>query len=237
MKEATHMSDTTQTPLNEILDAGHVEKPSPAEPQQQVQPSATDTDPQDIPLYDEGPADGATDPHAYRGVKSALMREREHKRAYAARNRELEAEVAELRASVPDREAQQRQQFWDAPEDHLAKVERQANFRGSRAEFIAEHGKARLTDLEQAIASARQAGHPDVPLLAMRMQASDDPVGEAMRFAEHFGLLGEPDNSGVARTLGRGPTFPTALESVRNVGARRGPAWTGPTPLADIFKR
>lgn len=35
----------------------------------------------------------------------------------------------------------------------------------------------------------------------------------------------------------RAPVMPSNLAGARNVGARSGPAWAGPTPMNDIFKR
>jgi hypothetical protein len=47
--------------------------------------------------------------------------------------------------------------------------------------------------------------------------------------------LGQPET--VTNGAARPAVMPSNLATARNVGARSGPAWAGPTPLANIFKR
>jgi prophage DNA circulation protein len=123
-------------------------------------------------------------------------------------------------------------QFWSAPDEHLARVESRimnATLRASQAELVANHGKAALDAVQEAIARAMEANHPDMPVLREAMIASNDPAGVAMDWYQQVG--------GQLPRRQSGPVFPSNLASARNVGARRGPAWSGPMPLEDIFKR
>jgi len=88
-------------------------------------------------------------------------------------------------------------------------------------------------------------GDPEIRALAAMMDASPrpyevakdwfekrtfDPAQERERLKAE--LLAEMQGGQVQKTV-----MPTPLEAARNVGSRRGPAWAGPTPLSDIFKR
>ncbi len=46
-----------------------------------------------------------------------------------------------------------------------------------------------------------------------------------------------PEGQQPAAQQQRAPVMPSNLAGARNVGARSGPAWAGPTPINDIFKR
>jgi len=70
-------------------------------------------------------------------------------------------------------------------------------------------------------------------------EIGDDPAAfraklEAEILAKH-GI--QPGAQPAAQTSAPAPVMPSNLAAARNVGARSGPAWSGPTPLADIFKR
>ena len=82
--------------------------------------------------------------------------------------------------------------------------------------------------MEDAIGAAMESGHPDMPLLAEAMRRSDDPVAVAASWYE---------STGGGRGAPRRRAMPSNFANARNVGARSGPAWSGPTPLDDIFDR
>lgn len=50
-------------------------------------------------------------------------------------------------------------------------------------------------------------------------------------------ILAELQASGATPQANGSPAMPSNFATARNVGARSGPAWGGPTSLADIFKR
>lgn len=90
--------------------------------------------------------------------------------------------------------------FFQNPEEALAQrlspVEQnfqslasRLTLRASRAEAISEFGKPAVVEMENAVEKASQQNHPDIPLLAAQMRASDDPVGIAMRWYKRSALL------------------------------------------------
>lgn len=68
-------------------------------------------------------------------------------------------------------------------------------------------------------------------------EIGDDPV--AFREKVKAELLAELQKSGDGTQQAEtpAPVMPSNLATARNVGARAGPAWSGPKPLGDIFKR
>lgn len=126
--------------------------------------------------------------------------------------------------------------------------------RASRAEALAEYGKEAVADLERAIGEAIAANDPEVFKLRQDMLASDHPVGVAMEWHNRRRVLSEVGTDPAAyreklkaeilaelqqtqQPATAAPVMPSNLAGARNVGVRSGPAWSGPKPLADIFKR
>jgi hypothetical protein len=70
----------------------------------------------------------------------------------------------------------------DPFETRLREFEGKMKLATSRAQALATFGPQPVGEMEQAIAQAMQSNHPDMPLLAHNMQASDDPVGVAMHW-------------------------------------------------------
>ena len=73
-----------------------------------------------------------------------------------------------------------------------------------------------------------------------QQEIGDDPTAyrakvEAEILAKHG--LTAPAEGGKPADQHPAPVMPSNLATARNVGARSGPAWGGPTPLADIFSR
>ena len=52
-----------------------------------------------------------------------------------------------------------------------------------------------------------------------------------------MGATGERSDAVLRTAIGRSPVTPSNLAGARNVGARRGPDWSGPASLQDIFDR
>lgn len=69
-------------------------------------------------------------------------------------------------------------------------------------------------------------------------EIGDDPAAYKERLKAE--ILAEANGAQQAVQNGAAqsaPVMPSNLAAARNVGARSGPAWAGPKPLADIFKR
>jgi hypothetical protein len=145
-------------------------------------------------------------------------------------------------------------------EQRLDAVTQRLTLRASKAEAIAIHGKEAVAKMEQAIGEAMEAGDPEVvQQLRSQLIASDDPVGLAMSWHQRRSVMSEVGTDPVAyreklraeilaeiqanggKPAANGaagaPVMPSNLAGTRNVGTRSGPAWAGPIPLDDIFKR
>lgn len=148
-------------------------------------------------------------------------------------------------------------------ENRLNTVAQTMTLRASKAENIAAHGREAVTKMEAAIGEAMASGDQEMPALRAAMLQSDDPVGVAMSWYQRRSVLNEvgsdpaayrqklrdelkaeilaelkPEQGNPPANNGQGaPVMPTNLAGARNVGSRTGPAWSGPTPLNDIFKR
>lgn len=79
----------------------------------------------------------------------------------------------------PDQALRQR---LDPFEQRLRDFEGRMKLSTSRAQAMVVHGPQLVGEMEQTINQAMQQNHPDMPLLARNMQASDDPVGVAMHW-------------------------------------------------------
>lgn len=88
----------------------------------------------------------------------------------------------------PDAALQQR---LDPLEQRFAGLQTQFTLRMSRAMAVAEHGKAAVDELDKAVEQAMASGHPEMPLLAAQMRASDDPVRVAMQWHQRTKLQQE----------------------------------------------
>lgn len=142
-------------------------------------------------------------------------------------------------------------------ETRLNTVSQTLTLRASRAENIAAHGREAVTKMEQAIGDAMATGDPEMAQLRAAMLQSDDPVGIAMSWYQRRSVLQEVGSDPAAyreklkaeilaelqqgnaaqATQPAAQVMPSNLAGARNVGNRSGPAWAGPTPLTDIFKR
>ena len=216
-KKSRDMSD--QKPIDEIIGEG-AGAGSGVAPQHESPPATSDPAGDAPAGRDQG--DGSWTYNALRSERSKRQRTQE----------EL-AEVKQRLASYEEAPPQtQGEQFWSRPDETISRLERAATnstLRASRAEHIAEHGRASYTELEAAIGEQMRAGNPDMYVLSEAMRQSDDPVAVAVAWYEHaHGRSPQPRRSTV---------YPSNLANARSVGARRGPAWSGPTALDDIFNR
>jgi hypothetical protein len=202
------MSTTDERPqLDEIIAEG---APAPAEqPEQTSEPA---------------PAEPSEQPQTW--TYAALKDERSKRQRAQERIAELEQQLAVQQPQQTPADA-----FWDNPDATLGRMEaaaRNATLRASRAELVAEHGHEALAEVEAAVGAAMKAGHPDIPLLRDAMLASDHPVAVAVQW-----VADQRQQQGGAP---RRQAYPSNLSSARSVAARN-PAWSGPTPLNDIFAR
>ena len=110
-------------------------------------------------------------------------------------------------------------------------------------------GGEKASKIEAELTKAMQSGDPEVAMLgnALRTQGpaaasllvewydkrTFDPVAERERIKAE--LLAE--QGGAPPPVQPPLVMPSNIAGARNVGIRAGPAWSGPTPLADIFKR
>lgn len=207
------MTDNNEhKPLDEILPSA-----APAEPE----PTA------DVPAAPESNAEPAEDRGgnwSYRALKD----ERSKRQALAQRVAELEAERAQW---GQQQEQTQRDQFWQDPDSEIQRLQdttRKAVERASKAEVIAEHGRAEFAAMEKAINQAIQANDPDMYVLRDICLTSDDPHGACMAWYQQ--------RKGGQNDQPPAQEFPSNLATARNVGGRNQP-WGGPKPLQDIFDR
>jgi hypothetical protein len=208
------------------------------------------------------PAAPSSPPEGYVPLAALIDHRLEARQAKQERD-EARRQLAELQ-----RPKQEQVPFWDNPEGNIdsrfqtyeQKSEaraKAAEFRASRAEVIAEHGKAVFNELEQALQAAADAGDPSIGQLQQAMQNSDHPVGVALQWFEdrpervRSRLEKEVEPQIVERLKAQGwqppseqppagrpaPVMPSNLAGARNVGTRSGPQWEGRTSLESIFKQ
>lgn len=121
----------------------------------------------------------------------------------------------------------------DQREQAIAAAERRTVYNASKTEFVSEHGKGKLLELDAVLVDFMQSGHPAAQQVAHIIGAHPDPVGIAAEMMAQAGLW----SPAPAQQEQPRPVFPSNFANVRNVGVRGGPMWSGPTPLKDIFNR
>lgn len=127
----------------------------------------------------------------------------------------------------------------------------------SRMMAVEKHGEDAVNEAYQAIAALKAAGSPEFQATYHQVMSSPHPYGAlvawhgkqkvmseigsdpaAYREKIKAELLAEMQaNGGQTQALQPAPVMPSNFATARNVGSRAGPAWAGPTPIADIFKR
>lgn len=76
-------------------------------------------------------------------------------------------------------------------QERQAEFESKLQFRMSRTMAIAEHGAAAVKEMEEAVRKANREGHPEIRMLSVQMDNSDDPVSVAMNWHKRSKLLEE----------------------------------------------
>lgn len=180
----------------------------------------------------------------------------------AAWERRFEQLIGVVKPKEPELQAPE---FWDKPEDfvkaQLSPVTQQ--IQQQREEFsqlmaVEKHGadtvSAAYAALEAELRSNPAAGaqyqsimksaHPYGALVEWHKRAQaqaeigSDPEAYKAKLREELKaeFLAETQG-GTQQAQTPAPVMPSDLASVRNVGNRSGPAWSGPQSLNDIFKR
>jgi hypothetical protein len=176
------------------------------------------------------------------------------------KRQEAEARAAQLEAYFQQQQAQQPQQqapdFWEDPEANLNQQfqkfgeqlmqtweQRQASERMNQSELIA---RSKYTDFDEKVSAFQQAAQLN-PTLAREMAMSPDPgefaytrgktAIEVQQYGSLDALIAAERAKWEAEVKGHfpSPIAPTTLATERNVGARSGPAWSGPKSLNDIL--
>jgi hypothetical protein len=127
----------------------------------------------------------------------------------------------------------------------------------SRMMAVEKHGEEAVNEAYQALAAMKAAGGPEFQATFQQVMSSPHPYGAlvawhgkqkvmseigsdpaAYREKLKAELLAEMQaNGGQPQAQQPAPVMPSNFATARNVGTRAGPAWGGPTPIADIFKR
>jgi hypothetical protein len=76
-------------------------------------------------------------------------------------------------------------------DERFQQLEQSLKLRTSRVQAIAVHGAKQVQEMEAAVAKAMQSNHPEMPLLAAQMRASDDPAEVGMQWHTRNKLLQE----------------------------------------------
>ena len=212
---------------------------------------------QSKPDADSEPSKGWT----YAAVKDEKQKRQEAQRRADEAERRANEFQRQL-AQIADTQRQQAQpahelMFSDSEEyqriqdQKIQEIKLNSNIRASRAENIAIHGLEAVNAVDLALIEAIESGDPEIPALRQRLINSEDPVGVALKWHKESRLKKEVgDDLGAflerkkaehfaefqAANAKPAAVFPSNIAGSRNVGTRQGPAWAGPTPLADIFK-
>lgn len=126
----------------------------------------------------------------------------------------------------------------DQREYSLAVAEQRAVQSVSRNDFIAEFGRDSFNQLDAAAATLIQSQPRAAHELAKAMQSSQDPIRVAAEFFSQAAMWSpSPQQQQQQQRAPMPQVFPSNLAGARNVGSRSGPAWSGPTPIKDIFDR
>lgn len=131
------------------------------------------------------------------------------------------------------REASQADAGLTQREQAIIAAERRTEFNACRVEFVSQYGKAKYDELDAACDAFMASGHPEREQFAKILKESSDPISAAAVMLNNVGFWSpeQPQYRAPA------PVMPSNFVAARSVAARRGPAFSGPTPLNDIFAR
>jgi hypothetical protein len=120
----------------------------------------------------------------------------------------------------------------------VAAAERRTTVAASRTDFVSQYGKAAYDELDRRSIELVRSGHPVAAQFVQAVQTSPDPVSTAAQMLYQLEMWAPEEAprtaSGEANWRSR---MPSNFASARSVNGRSGPAFSGPTPLTDIFKR
>lgn len=175
-------------------------------------------------------------------------------------NTGLARQVSELVASLQRNQPQQESpDFFSNPEAAVQQFMRPMMQRiegmseaMSRQFAVRDHGNETITQAYKAM-EQRIDRDPAARSDYQRIMQSGDPWGELVRWHKRESVMAEigtdPDAyrekikaelmAEIQKTepAQAATVMPSNFAGARNVGARTGPAWAGPKPLSDIFKR
>lgn len=235
--------EATQTPLNELVGQGVDRGPTAdttrgfADRGETPPPSVSERLAEARRVADELEAEN-------RAIKAVHDRKEiiaTHNEAERMRQEEeqRQQEYARLEAEV---QAEQR-----AADPEFQKKSRDAHDMENRAR--GQYGDTIVNLALEELSHAIQTNHPDVNIMRQKIMAGENATTVMMGWFDATGgysgrthqLIAEgrqqhQQQRSMENILGA-PVFPSNLAQARNVGKRWGPAWSGPTPLRDIFKR
>jgi hypothetical protein len=197
----------TNQPIDQILDSAPT--PEPAVPSADVPAVQQDTSPEIQP-----------DSWTYKAVKT----EREKRQALERRLVELETERGQWQSQ---QRLEQENQFFNDPSQAFQTLHQshaQTVGMARQAMAISQHGKDTYEAVQKAFDEAEKRGDPELETVAQLCAQSGDPFAVALEWYQ--------SKQGKQATA-----FPSNFATMRSTSARSGPAWTGPTPLTDIFDR
>lgn len=76
-------------------------------------------------------------------------------------------------------------------EQRMSQMQLSFNLRASRAENLFLHGKEVVEAAEAAVGEAMNSGDPDIPALRAKLLATDNPVGETIKWYQSRSMLKE----------------------------------------------
>lgn len=188
IQEATPEPVVTEQPRGP--DGKFAAREQEAEPEAQPEPVGTGKN-------------GANEPPAWR--KLELLEERRQAEAErdAARNeaaqfrQQVEQMQRQLQAPKPepvdfyaDQDAWAQQKL-SPIEQRMSQMQLSFNLRASRAENLFLHGKEVVEAAEAAVGEAMNSGDPDIPALRAKLLATDNPVGETIKWYQSRSMLKE----------------------------------------------
>lgn len=250
-----------ETPLDDILNGS---TPEPSEPPvEEAQPPETIGQPRDdagrfaAKETGETPQEAAepvppTEQPSDQGQYAALKDERR-------KRQDLERQLAEMRDQIsrPQPQPEPPADFWEDPQSFMARQFEQ--FGNQFRERLRHEQQIERIDVSEASARSKYADYDDAfhafrqavetnPALAQQMMQSGDPAEFAYRkgrTALELERVGSIDDllkaerakwEAEVKAVMPAPTFPSTTATDGSVGARSGPAWSGPKSMDDLLR-
>lgn len=171
-------------------------------------------------------------------------------------NTAFQRQITELLQRLPAQQQPQPKNPWDDLEGAITERS-QAHVQPVMQHVQALHNQVaqlqaaqvfgdKLGEFVTYVKQGRDRGDPEIRMLDAMMEASPNPYATAKKWfeartfdpaAERERMKAELLQELQPNQQQPAPVMPSNLAGARNVGSRAGPAWGGPTPLADIFKR